>query len=223
MNIDRGLSAANAQVEANQALKKIKRAMSRSEHQRRSDILSNGLYSQMIDAHIRRLKPPKDWIPHLVEWEGRSATPGAKQRAIQLLSGERPNSRKNRIELQAVALADKIRSVWFVSRPGRPHGARNIPKGRRRHSDDEIPMFDPSTFRLAIRDIVQIAARAIGDHAGAKIDLSNLVAKAALKAAILILRPDAERSIDRAITAYLTAPSNNPLESIEFLMVICDN
>jgi hypothetical protein len=208
---DWGHSPAEAAARANQTLKKIDRTMSRRAEYKRNDILGDRLYSQMIAPHIRGFKPSEDWIRQLVESEGRAVAPGAKRRAVQLLCGERPNSRKSKIERQAVELADKISRTWFPPRRGRPQGAQGMPQGSRGR-DRAVPIFDPSDVRLAIRDIVKIAAEAIGNHAGAKIDFSNAAAKAALKAAILILRPDAERSVDREITSYL-ATSHNLLKS----------
>jgi hypothetical protein len=82
-----------------------------------------------------------------------------------------------------------------------------LPRGSRGR-DDDIPIFDASEVRLSIRDIVKIAAEAIGNNAGAEIDFSNATAKAALKAAILILRPNAGRSVDREIAFYLAASDN---------------
>jgi hypothetical protein len=208
IDLDRGLSPAEAAARARQALERIVRSMSRRADYKRNDILGNEHYSQRIDAHIGALRPQEDWIRHLVHSEtGRSVIPGAKQRAIQLLCGARPNPRKSKIEIQAVELANKIRRTWFVSRAGRPPGARGLPRGSRGR-DDDIPIFDASEVRLSIRDIVKIAAEAIGNNAGAEIDFSNATAKAALKAAILILRPNAGRSVDREIAFYLAASDN---------------
>jgi hypothetical protein len=107
--LDWGRSPAEAAAGADEALKKIDRTMSRWADYKRNDIMGNRLYSQMIAPYIRELKPSEDWIRRLVQWEGRAVVPGAKQRAVQLLCRERPNSRKSKIELQAVELADKIR------------------------------------------------------------------------------------------------------------------
>jgi hypothetical protein len=212
INLDRGFSPAEAAARATQALEKIVRIMSRGVDHKRNDILGNELYSQMVDAHIRALKPPEDWIRHLAEWEGRSVSPGVRRRSLQLLSGERAKPRKSKVELQARELADKIRRWLRLPRRRGPNGPTKIRQRGHLPVDDGVPIFDPSSVRLSIRDSVKIAAEAIGNHAGAEIDFSNPTARAALKAAVLILRPNAERSVGREIGSYL-AVSDKLLKS----------
>jgi hypothetical protein len=199
INSAQGLSLAEAEIRAEMALGKIVRAMWRAAYPKRSEIDGHADYHGRIDDYIRGLEPPDDWIHRLVEHEGQSVILGAKRRAIQLLKGGRPNSRKNKIELQAVELADKIRGTWLALR-GRRQGVRKMPQGRDRDCHIEL---------VVVRDAVKIAAEAIQRHAGTEIDWSDAKAKAALMAAILILRPDAERSIDREITSYLAAPTTH--------------
>jgi hypothetical protein len=66
IDLDRGLSPAEAAARARQALERIVRSMSRRADYKRNDILGNEHYSQRIDAHIGALKPQEDWIRHLV-------------------------------------------------------------------------------------------------------------------------------------------------------------
>jgi hypothetical protein len=203
LNLDRGLSSGEAEATASQSAKRIVRAMSRAVDYKRTAIMAKRGYSQTIDVHIRGLKPDEDWIRHLVQWEGRSAVPAVKQRAIQLLSGVRTKPRKSMIESEAVRLVERIRTAWFVSKAGRPRGTTGFRRGRR-DSEDNLPVFDASEVALSIRDVVEIAAEAILNHGGANIGFSNPTQTATLKAAVLILRPDAERSVDREIVSRST-------------------
>jgi hypothetical protein len=89
----------------------------------------------------------------------------AQRRAVDIILGSKPKSRKNKIEIEALKISTPIKTVIDpgIRQLGRPKGSRTA---RVLHQNDETDLYQ---VRLALKDICEITIPIIDEASGKKI------------------------------------------------------
>jgi hypothetical protein len=131
-----------------------------------------------------------------------------ERRAVQILRGARPKSKKNVVEARAVALAAAVNRDWFSANkaPGRPRGASSCKRIEERDNLYQVP--------LSVTEIIAAVMPSIEDLAGASNEPRISVLRA-LVAAVQIEFPGISRDSIARIATRVRAAKRKLEPSVE--------
>ena len=118
-----------------------------------------------------------------------------ERRAVEILCGSRPKSKKNVVETKAISLANAVRRDWFSAKrsAGRPRGANSRNGIKIRGHSYQVP--------LSMAEVIATVRPLIDDLVGAANNRGRIPGFRALVAAVQIAIPGASRdSIARIAT-----------------------
>jgi len=131
-----------------------------------------------------------------------------ERRAVEILCGSRPKSKKNVVETQAIAIVNVVKRDWFSTKKsaGRPRGATSRNGIEIRGNSYRVP--------LSISEVIATVKPLIDDFAGALNNTARIPAFRALVAAVQFVIPGASGDSIARIATRLKADGRKVGEAL---------